>query len=92
MRYEISGKSTGVGAYEDGLVMGHNPDYTDQSKTGNHWTHVYKDVPEKAIVVLFGHSRSGVPHRSVIHVDGTPVSEDEMKEVVLVDEWNRYEP
>ncbi len=81
MKFEISGKSTGVGAFADGFILGHEPDRIEESGTGNHWVHIYKDVPEKAICIEFGYSRSGKPFRYAVHVDGTPVTAEDMEEI-----------
>lgn len=91
MRVEINGKSTGVGAFADGFIVGYEPNYTENSKTGNHWTHVYKDVPEKSIQVEFGNSRSGRPYRCAIHADGSSVTEEEMIKVRNLKEWKEHE-
>ena len=92
MRVEIDGKETGVGAFADGFVIGYEPDYTDESRTGNHWTHIYKNVSPDAIIVEFGYSRGGRPWRSVRIADGRKVTEEDMKKVETFSEWKEYEP
>ena len=83
MRLEINGKSTGVGTFEDGIVVTKSgviiePDRTENSRTGNHWTHVFKDVSNNVIVIRFGSSTRGRLWRSAFHADGTELSDEEM--------------
>jgi hypothetical protein len=89
-RYEIIGKETGVGAFEDGSIIGIEPSYTEKSKTGKHWTHVYHDVPEKAVVVRWGNSRGGVPFGFVKFVDGTPYDGEDAAELVLAESGDPF--
>lgn len=91
MRIEIQGKSTGVGAHADGFIIGHEPDRTESSKTGNHWTRIYKDVPENAIEIEYGHSARGAPYRSAIHCDGSSLTAEEMKQVSAMKIWQEHE-
>ena len=91
MRIEIDGKETGVGAFADGFVVGFEYDYKEESRTGNHWTYVYKNIPENAIIVEYGYSRSGRPWRSVRIADGREVTEEDMEKVKTFPEWKEYE-
>lgn len=87
MELKISGKSTGVGAYDDGLVIGRNPDRTETSRTGNHWEYEYKNIPNDAIIIYFGNNRNGTPYRKCILANGQPVPPERMHEVEKISEW-----
>ncbi|MHC1623472.1 MAG: hypothetical protein ACXQTR_02635 [Candidatus Methanospirareceae archaeon] len=89
-KYEISGKSTGVGAFEDGSIVGMEPSYVEESKTGNHWTRVYHNVPEKAIVVRWGNSRGGVPFGYVEYADGTPYDREDAAQIVEAESGDAF--
>lgn len=81
-KYEITGKQTGVGAFEDGCILCMEPAYTEESRTKAHWTHIYYNVDEKAIVVEWGNSRNGSPFASVAYADGSRYTGDDAADIV----------
>jgi hypothetical protein len=81
MNYSIEGKSTGVGAFDDGKIYHRQLDgsikevaplRTEYSGTGNHWTYVFEGILPEDIVVQWGYNQGGILSWSVNFADGRP--------------------
>ena len=80
MDYTVEGRSTGRGAFTDATVLlpgaglTKEPDHREASRTGNHWTTRWNDLPEGTIIFNIDITNSGKEHRSIETLHG-----DELK-------------
>jgi len=71
MDYEVSGRSTGRGAFTDANILFpgeakvKSPDHEERSRTGNHWEKTWYNLPEGTMLLYIDITNSGKEYRSV---------------------------
>jgi len=87
MDYNIQGRRTGRGAFTDAVIIVDNqirePDYEENSRTGNHWEKIWYDLPVGATIFYVDITNSGKEYRSIEAIV------DDQDEPVIRAEWER---